>query len=61
MENKQTPVEWLQQSLSNHLTHEQQMQFEGLFQQAMGMEKEREERHQKEIDQVHQYYQRRRK
>lgn len=28
----------LQQWLSSHLTNEQQMQFEGLFQQAMSME-----------------------
>lgn len=28
----------LQQWLSSHLTHKQQMQFEGLFQQAMEME-----------------------
>lgn len=31
-------VEWLQVCMSIHLTHEQKMQFEGLFQQAMGME-----------------------
>jgi hypothetical protein len=35
---QQTAVEWLQECL--HLTHEQQMQFEGLFQQAKEMEKE---------------------
>lgn len=35
---KQTPVEWLLMTMSNHLSHEQQMQFEGLFQQAMEME-----------------------
>jgi hypothetical protein len=35
---KQTAVVWLQKSLS--LTFEQQMQFEGLFQQAIEMEKE---------------------
>lgn len=35
---KQTAVGWLQKSLS--LTYEQQMQFEGLFQQAMTMEQE---------------------
>ncbi len=33
-----TAVQWLQQSLK--LTFEQQMQFEGLFQQAKEMEKE---------------------
>jgi hypothetical protein len=38
--NKQTSIEWLQECLSIHLTHEQQMQFEGLFQQALTMEKE---------------------
>ena len=35
---KQTPVEWLADVMRTHLTHEQQMQFEGLFQQAMDME-----------------------
>jgi len=35
---KQTAVQWLQQSLS--LTFEQEMSFEGLFQQALEMEKE---------------------
>jgi hypothetical protein len=35
---KQTAVEWLQEALS--LTFEQEMQFEGLFQQAKEMEKE---------------------
>jgi len=35
---KQTAVQWLQQSLS--LTFEQKMSFEGLFQQALEMEKE---------------------
>lgn len=38
--SKQTAVEWLQECLSSHLTHEQQMQFEGLYQQALSMEKE---------------------
>jgi hypothetical protein len=33
---KQTAVEWLQEALS--LTFEQEMQFEGLFQQALEME-----------------------
>lgn len=37
---KQTAVEWLQEALSIHFTFEQQMQFEGLFQQAKEMEKE---------------------
>lgn len=37
---KQTAVQWLQQSLS--LTFEQQMQFEGLFQQAKEMEKQQQ-------------------
>ena len=36
---KQTAVEWLQEAISIHLTFEQQMQFEGLFQQAIEMEK----------------------
>jgi hypothetical protein len=35
-----TAVEWLQEALSIHLTFEQQMQFEGLFQQAKEMEKQ---------------------
>jgi hypothetical protein len=34
-----TTVEFLQEALSSHLTDEQQMQFEGLFQQALEMEK----------------------
>ena len=40
MENykKQTAVEWLIESML--LSHEQRMQFEGLFQQAKAMEKE---------------------
>ena len=37
---KQTAVEWLQDSLYIHFSFEQQMQFEGLFQQALEMEKE---------------------
>ena len=37
---KQSAVQWLQQSLS--LTFEQEMQFEGLFQQAKEMEKQQE-------------------
>lgn len=37
---KQTAVEFLQECLSIHLNHNQQMQFEGLFQQAKEMEKE---------------------
>lgn len=36
----QTAVEFLQQALSLHLTHNEQMQFEGLFQQALEMEKQ---------------------
>jgi hypothetical protein len=35
-----TAVEFLQEALSIHLTFEQQMQFEGLFQQAKEMEKQ---------------------
>jgi hypothetical protein len=38
MTKKQTAVEWLQEALS--LTFEQEMQFEGLFQQAKAMEKQ---------------------
>ena len=37
---KQTALEFLQESLSLHFTHEQQMQFEGLFQQAKEMEQQ---------------------
>ena len=37
---KQTAIEWLQESLEHILTHEQQMQVIGLFQQALAMEKE---------------------
>ena len=41
MENKkQTAVLWLQEALSLHLSDEQKVQFEGLFQQAIEMEKE---------------------
>ena len=36
---KQTAVEWLQEALS--LTFEQEMKFEGLFQQAKEMEKQK--------------------
>ena len=35
-----TPVQWLQNSLDIHFSFEQKMQFEGLFQQALEMEKE---------------------
>jgi hypothetical protein len=38
--SKQTSIEWLKDCLSIHLTHEQKQQFEGLFQQAIAMEKE---------------------
>jgi hypothetical protein len=37
---QQTAVDWLQEVIINHLSHEQQMQLEGLFQQAKQMEKE---------------------
>ena len=37
---KQSSVEWLQECLNLHLTHEQQMQFEGLFQQAKQIHKQ---------------------
>jgi len=40
MDNKQTAVEWLQECLLTHFSHEQIMQFEGLFQQAKAMEKQ---------------------
>ena len=36
---QQTAVEWLQQSMEIHLSHEQKMQYEGLFQQAKEMHK----------------------
>ena len=36
---KQTAVQFLQKALSINLTHEQQVQFEGLFQQALEMER----------------------
>ena len=38
--SKQTAVEWLNECLSIHLTDEQKMQFEGLFHQALAMEKD---------------------
>jgi hypothetical protein len=37
---KQTAVLFLQEALSIHFTHEQEMQFIGLFNQALDMEKE---------------------
>ena len=41
MENKkETAVEWLKEALSLHLSYDQKVQFEGLFQQAIEMEKE---------------------
>jgi hypothetical protein len=40
MENKITAVEWLQEALSLHLSDMQKVQFEGLFQQAIEMEKD---------------------
>lgn len=36
--NKQTPVEFLKECISIHLTFDQQMQFEGLFQTAQNLE-----------------------
>lgn len=36
----QTAIEWLQEALSLHLTFDQKVQFEGLFQQAKEMEKD---------------------
>lgn len=38
---EQSPVEWLQECLNSHLSHDEQMRFEGLFQQAKEMEKNR--------------------
>ena len=38
-EMKQSSIEWLEECLKSHLTNEQQMQFEGLFQQAKEMHK----------------------
>jgi hypothetical protein len=38
--SKQSSIEFLQECLSIHLTHEQHMQFDGLFQQAKAMHKE---------------------
>ena len=38
--SKQTAIEWLEESLEHILTHEQQMQVIGLFQQAKEIEKE---------------------
>jgi hypothetical protein len=38
--NKQSSIEWLEECLSIHFTHEQKMQFEGLFQQAKAMHKQ---------------------
>ena len=40
MESKQTAVMWLQEALNLHLTHDQKVQFEGLFQQAIEMERD---------------------
>jgi hypothetical protein len=37
---KKTAVEQLQEWLNSHLSHDQQMQFEGLFQQAKQLEKQ---------------------
>jgi hypothetical protein len=39
-----TAVEFLQEALSIHLTHEQEMQFIGLFQQVLEMEKQQIEK-----------------
>jgi hypothetical protein len=39
MENKQTALEFLQESLYAHLSHEQMSQFEGLFNQALAIER----------------------
>lgn len=37
---KQTAVEWLEECIKIGLTYEQEVSFEGLFQQALDMEKE---------------------
>jgi DNA-binding response OmpR family regulator len=39
MKSKFTAVEWLQKALSIHFSLDQKMQFEGLFQQALEMER----------------------
>ena len=39
MNKKQTAVVWIQEALTPHLTHDQKVQFEGLLQQALEMEK----------------------
>jgi hypothetical protein len=39
MENEQTALEWLQEILYQHLSHEQMSQFEGLFNQALAIER----------------------
>ncbi|MFY8160490.1 MAG: hypothetical protein ACOVNU_04110 [Candidatus Kapaibacteriota bacterium] len=36
---QQTSLQWLQHSMEIHLSHEQKMQFEGLYQQANEMQK----------------------
>ena len=38
---QQTAVDWLHEVIINHLSHDQQMQVEGLFQQAKHMEMEK--------------------
>ena len=40
MEKTKTAVRWLQEALSLHLSDEQKVQFEGLFQQAVEVEKD---------------------
>jgi len=42
---KQTAVEFLQQALSIHFTHEQEMQFIGLFNQTKEMEKQQSQKY----------------
>jgi hypothetical protein len=42
---KQTAVEFLQQALSIHFTHEQEMQFIGLFNQTLEMEKQQSQKY----------------
>lgn len=56
---KQTAVQWLEECIKIGLTYEQEVMFEGLFQQALEMEKEqhnvtwKESRIAKAIDKYH--------
>ena len=44
MMDKRTAVQWLKECINIGLTYEQEVMFEGLFQQALEMEKEQIER-----------------